>query len=285
MFKITYLTYILVLLIFISCSSTKSIKIKDDIIPMNRTTLSLLIRDSALNYKAIKFNKLTLSINNNNQTSTYRGSLRVIKDSSIWISLNAALGIEAVRLLLTRDSVFIIDRYHKKTYSGGYEYFEDKIGFEVNYKLIQSLLFNEFISYESCFEVTKTIKYNSIIEDRKYVLVSMNERKFNRTKRKIERKIQKSKNPSSIIYQENYIDPHSYRVENIYVKELYKDWDLFVKYSNFKHINKKLFSYLVQFNFNSLNTKFSLDVNYSGVNFVEEVSMPFRIPNNYEQIK
>jgi hypothetical protein len=53
----------------------------------------------------------------------YRGSdgknydvnanIRMQRDSAIWISVNAVLGIEALRALITRDSVKLIDKLNK----------------------------------------------------------------------------------------------------------------------------------------------------------------------------
>ncbi|HAR20844.1 MAG TPA: DUF4292 domain-containing protein, partial [Cytophagales bacterium] len=40
-------------------------------------------------------------------------TIRIRKDSVIWISVNPALGIEVVRALITKDSIFVIDKIHK----------------------------------------------------------------------------------------------------------------------------------------------------------------------------
>src|SRR5688572_13708959 len=37
-------------------------------------------------------------------------NLRMYKDSAIWVSVNAILGIEALRLYITKDSVKILDK-------------------------------------------------------------------------------------------------------------------------------------------------------------------------------
>ena len=40
-------------------------------------------------------------------------SVRMFRDSAIWISANAILGIEAMRVLITRDSVKLLDKLNK----------------------------------------------------------------------------------------------------------------------------------------------------------------------------
>ncbi len=40
-------------------------------------------------------------------------TIRMYKDSAIWISANAILGIEAMRVLVTKDSVKLLDKLNK----------------------------------------------------------------------------------------------------------------------------------------------------------------------------
>jgi hypothetical protein len=51
-----------------------------------------------------------------NKNYNVNATVRMYKDSAIWISANALLGIEALRALITKDSVKILDKLNK-TYS------------------------------------------------------------------------------------------------------------------------------------------------------------------------
>src|SRR5690606_14821280 len=47
-------------------------------------------------------------------------NIRVKKDSVIWLSLTVALGIEASRCLITKDSLFMLDRINNHYYAYDY---------------------------------------------------------------------------------------------------------------------------------------------------------------------
>ena len=286
--NIKFIVYTILLISLFSCSTIKEIKpeVKTEVklAPISRTKLVKLIRDSSLKFESIKLKKLSIKINDNGKINKYKGSMRVIKDSSIWISLNAALGIEAVRLVLTKDSVYFLDRYHKEYYKGGYEFLEDKVGVDLNYTIIQSLLFNNLINYEAQTANTKIKKFNSTINDGQYVLKSMRERKLNRKIKQAERRLNKHK-LFSVIYQENFINPETFRVNKINIKEIYRNWLIDVSYSHFSRNKNKLFPKQVLFDYKSLSSKISVKMNYYGLSFTNKIGLPFRIPSNYESIK
>jgi len=45
---------------------------------------------------------------------SFKGSIRVIRDSAVWMSIAPAFGVELARVLITRDSIRFLDRVHKQ---------------------------------------------------------------------------------------------------------------------------------------------------------------------------
>ena len=69
--------------------------------------------------------------------------VRIRKDSLIWISINAAVGpvnIEAFRVLITRDSVKILDKQKKLVRVRSVSYLQEQVNLPVDYKTVQDLL-------------------------------------------------------------------------------------------------------------------------------------------------
>src|SRR5262249_51381025 len=66
--------------------------------------------------------------------------LRIRKDSMIWVSVNAALGIEAFRLLITPDSVKILDKLKKIVRLRSVSFLQDEVHLPVDFKTLQDLL-------------------------------------------------------------------------------------------------------------------------------------------------
>jgi len=70
----------------------------------------------------------------------FNAIVRIKKDSMIWVSINAVLGFEAFRLLITPDSVKILDRLHKIARLRSVTYLQDQIHLPVDFKTLQDLL-------------------------------------------------------------------------------------------------------------------------------------------------
>ncbi|MEN7546863.1 DUF4292 domain-containing protein [Rapidithrix thailandica] len=66
--------------------------------------------------------------------------IRVKKDSLIWISLRSGTGIEGARALISRDSVFVIDRLNKEYYKYDYDGIYQRLNFQTQFEMIQAIL-------------------------------------------------------------------------------------------------------------------------------------------------
>ncbi len=70
----------------------------------------------------------------------FNAVVRIKKDSMIWVSINAALGIEAFRLLITPDSVKILDKLKKIARLRSVSYLQEQVHLPVDFKTLQDLL-------------------------------------------------------------------------------------------------------------------------------------------------
>ena len=59
-------------------------------------------------------------------TKNFDINLRMKRDSAVWISITPLLGIEAARLMVTTDSVFMLDRVHKTVLRRDINYLDRK---------------------------------------------------------------------------------------------------------------------------------------------------------------
>ena len=69
--------------------------------------------------------------------------VRIRKDSLIWMSINAVVGpvnIEAFRVLITRDSVKILDKQKKIVRLRSVSYLQEEVHLPVNFQTLQDLL-------------------------------------------------------------------------------------------------------------------------------------------------
>ena len=79
-------------------------------------------------------------INNNGREFNFNANIHIKKDSIIWSSIKTTFGVEILRSIITRDSIFILDRINKSYYCNSSSYLASLINFELNYDIIEQIL-------------------------------------------------------------------------------------------------------------------------------------------------
>ena len=100
--------YIILLMVFLSGCILKK---KSIFFERQNINSSEMIIDN-IKLKSVEANTLLLNAKiklNENKTSKINANIRAIKDSLIWISVRAGLGIEIFRTVITPDSVHYIN--------------------------------------------------------------------------------------------------------------------------------------------------------------------------------
>ncbi|WP_242916096.1 DUF4292 domain-containing protein [Pontibacter liquoris] len=96
----------------------------------------------------LDFNYLTaksqISLDDKNEKLSSGISLRIKKDSVIWVSVQPGLGIEAARLMLTQDSVFVMNRLKKEYIATDYAYLRNRFLVDMNFEVLQALLLGNY---------------------------------------------------------------------------------------------------------------------------------------------
>lgn len=75
--------------------------------------------------------------------------IRIIKDSLIWVSGYATVfNIEAFRVLINKDSVFVIDKINKEVEYRSIDYLQEVTQIPFNFNTLQSLLVGNLVFFE-----------------------------------------------------------------------------------------------------------------------------------------
>ncbi|TPE43831.1 DUF4292 domain-containing protein [Pontibacter mangrovi] len=86
--------------------------------------------------------QITLNDKNDNLSSGV--SIRMRKDSVIWVSVLPGLGIEAARMMLTQDSVYFMNRLKKEYAATDYGFLRNKLQVDLNFEVLQSILLGNY---------------------------------------------------------------------------------------------------------------------------------------------
>ena len=83
---------------------------------------------------------IAASLNSSKEPYNLTGNIRMIHDSVIWISVSPGLGIEAVRLYITPDSVFFMNRINNEYATTTFRFFNTQYQVDLDFNMLQSLL-------------------------------------------------------------------------------------------------------------------------------------------------
>ena len=170
----------------------------------------------------------------------FKAQIRSVRDSAAWVSIIPALGIEAARILLTSDSLKMMDRLSDEYFVGDTAEAAKKFGLQPSLFLLQQALLGKAIGLDP------GSKYRSDREDGQYVLTSKERRKFIRaaedispgdtlskdrdmTDKRLERTLRKAEEKEAIVLR-YWIEPDSFRVSRVQIADLIHDQTAEVRY-------------------------------------------------------
>lgn len=227
------------------------------------------LRKHETNYKTISA-KFSAELDYNGKKNTFGGMLRIQNDSAIWISITPALGIEAARLIITNDSIKLLNRFNKTFIICGYYNINYILKAGFDFDMVEALLSGNDFSY---YDVDK---FKAKIDNREYRLSTVN-------RQRIKRYVKKSNENLKILLQDIWLNPETFKITKTDINEIKENRKLNVKYSNFKEIKQQLFPETIEFVLIDKNP-IKIILNYSKVTFDELQTFPFKIPSGYKRL-
>ena len=256
---------------FTSCSSAKR-AVRAPIKEEGETFLLRKLRENQLEFSSFTA-KFDAAYEVNKTESNINGQIRILKDSSIWISITPALGIEMARFLFTPDSIKFLNRMNNTYMEKGFSYIDELINTSVDFDMLQSLLTgNDFSLYD-------TTNFKALVDDGLYKLQTMN-------RRKVKRNIRKNDLDISFPIQTLWLDPVNFKLKQIVLKDADKETRKFTaQYNEHQNTNNQLIPLNLHFEVKTDDDKVDITVNYSKVTVNQDISMPYKVPENYSKIE
>jgi hypothetical protein len=255
---------------FSSCRSTRK-TIKEPIKEEGAEYLFAKLKESELKFEWFSA-KFSLDMVIDKKKNSFRGQIRMRKDSAIWVSFSPALGIEMARLLITNDSIKFINRINKTYFVGDYYYVNQFLGTNVDYDVLQSILLgNDLTYYEDG-------KFRVSYDSKEYHLVTAG-------RSKLKKYVQTRDDAERVYIQNIYLNPETFKITKMKIKELTKEsrkLDAF--YDDFQKVNEQLFPQHLMFEITADNP-ILVDVIYNKINLDSEQAFPFKISSKYDRIR
>jgi hypothetical protein len=160
---IFYLLVALLSIVIVSCRSTKKIQTA---ISKKDTAQVVKVNDSKfdsagfiknvsthLDQNYIDFNTFSAKIKvdyrgSDGKSNDFNAFVRMKKDSVIWISINALLGIEAFRVLITPDSVKVLNKLDKIAQFRSLSYLQDVTQLPIDFHTLQDIIIGNPVYFD-----------------------------------------------------------------------------------------------------------------------------------------
>jgi hypothetical protein len=229
-----------------------------------------------LKEKELKFDwfsaKFSAEYSNKGKENSFSGQIRIRKDSLIWITLTPMLGIEAVRLMITQDSVKMINRLSDTYFIGDYEYVNRFLNTNIDFDLLQAfLLGNDLQFYEEG-------KFRAAIDRGEYKLSTS-------ARAKLKKHVRNSQENLKIFIQNLWLDPATFKITHADVKEIRRDnIKLESTYTGFEPLENQLFPTKMTYVILADNT-IRVNADFSKMTLNIPLQFPFKVPASYLPVK
>ena len=252
---------LLIAIIFILCSCSTN-KSTSSLRTLSANHIIREVEDNRFEFDNFetKFNVKVKSDNN----IGLKGQLRIQNDSVIWVSLSLKLGIEVARVMITEDSVKLINRTNKTYFVESIDNFQERLPSEATIDLLQNLLVGNDT------QLSKNEKYKVTIDDNNYKLES-GKNTFWITPKTFK---VKSCQLSAVSNQCQWSESVSKSVSESTVS---------VSYDNFQYVNGKLLPTKIILNANE-DFNINLEIDYSEIKVGEKLEFPFNISKKFNKI-
>lgn len=255
---------------FSACKSTRKV-IKEPIKEEGADYLFAKLKENELKFEWFQA-KFSLDFVLDKKKNSFRGNIRLRKDSAIWVSFSPALGIEMARLLITTDSIKFINRLNKTYFVGDYQFVNEFLGTNVDFDVLQSILLgNDLTYYEDG-------KFRVSYDSKEYHLVTAG-------RSKLKKYVRTQEDAERAYIQNIYLSPETFKITKMKIKELTKEskkLDAF--YTDFKNLEGQLIPHHLLFNITA-DKLLEVDVFYSKITLNSPQKFPFKISSKYERIQ
>jgi len=269
--KQTQLLFALSLVVLISaCSKSKLISRKD--LKIKKTEYLLeQIDEHKLNFDTFSA-KAEIKLNRSGKKQSFKSTIRLKKDSAIWMSITPLLGFEVARVLITRDTVKIINRLEKNYFIGDYLYINKRFNLKFNFDQFQAILLGNPIDFESDDKILFSL------DDDRYYLGDLRKRKIKKADEKPQKIERKDEELLSL-----WIDPDNFKTVSFLLTDPTADRILLGAYSDFKPLEDQLIPHKLDFEIQAENPSV-VGIEYSRVYLDKAIKFSFNLSSKYEQV-
>ena len=184
----------------------------------------------------------------NKRSENFTVNIRMRKDSVVWVSITSLMGIEVARMLITKDSVDVLNKLKHERTKRPFANLASYAPFPMTIGTLQDLLIGNYY-------LVKDGKTRSKIEKDYYVLEVDNDK----------------------LNAEYAFEPTAMNLDNLQMKEHGTSRKLNAEMSDYRADNGHTFSFERKLNFKGDKSKLILHIRFSKITWNEPTTFPFYV--------
>jgi hypothetical protein len=255
--------------------------------PINTNRLIRNIGENSFNYHSFDIKRISCQYETPHEKTSFRASLESVKDQYVLLSLTK-INMPVARVLLTPDSVKVINYFEKTYMTKDYSYLNKFFNADVDFDVIQSILTNDIFSYRDDPRDHDFREFVTYADSGLYVLQSLKNRKLQKIERKrkeekIDRYLRKL-DEESLIIQSLYVDPVHYKIRRIVLDDRDEQKNLTINFSEFQPVDGKLYPGDIQIRFTGPGDFLTVKIKLAKFSTQTDQEFSFKIPERYKRV-
>ncbi len=277
---------ILLVLVFASCKTTKTVTKTERIKPLSANRLIKNVEENAFEYDGLDIKRINCVYETPDNKTSFRANLSSSSDDFIQVHISK-LNLPVARFLLTPDSVKMVNYMEKNYFLGDYNYIENLLGAPIDFQVVQSIIANDVFSYQKAEREKDDKEFESYIEDGMYILQSVKNRKLEKISRKgkedkVDRYLKKI-DEENLVVQYLYIDPVTFKIRKIILDDVTDERKVTVDFDDFVAVDDQLYPGSIDIQFKSSDNDLKMKLRLSKFSIEKDATPNFKIPDKYEQ--
>lgn len=259
-------------LILYACHTQRNLQTEKPIrfLSTNKIIDSVMLKRLTFEYFS---SKLSVDIESEKLNESFGVSLRIRKDSIIWMDVKKA-SISVARVAITRDSIKLLVRFGdgEGYYPRSFNFINDQFETQLDFTMLQDLLIANAMSFD------KDEKYKSPADSGFYYLTTLKKRKLRKA---LEHDRVYKKHP--VVYQYKFY-PKNFRPYQVWINDLNDTTVLDVRYSEYEGLDSIPLPKQVEVEASKAAKKMKLKLAYKRTKLNEKTDYPFTIPDGYKKL-
>lgn len=289
------LMFLVLLSFFGSCKTRRAIE-QSPLVNLNGNVILEQIEANTFKFETLS-GKLSANVETATMNGSFKINLRSAHDSTLWMSLTPALGIEAARVLIQHDTLQYLNKLKKQSFSGNFDAIDTVLYYHTGYNFIENLLVGNPV------DIQPGEKYSAGVEDLYYVIQTKVKRKVRKAmdvrlkkasddtlsmevvKEKQFNKATEKYGDEDLILKRYFVRADDFRVVKAYIDDLLYKRAIRIEYADFMDVNGTSFPHTINIEVSTPTESAKFKLQYSRVKINEPQTYPFKIPSSYSPIR